>query len=261
MPGVRDRPGEAPDRSIHPRPRPPDALPQGTEIFPAPRSRITEGMAHVFVTGGTGYIGRELSARLVARGHAVRVLARQGSEERVAAGCEVVPGDALDAESYSRAVPPCDTFVHLVGVPHPSPSKADQFRCVDLPSIRAAVSAARSAGVKNFVYVSVAHPAPVMKAYIEVRTEGEALIRGAGLTGTILRPWYVLGPGHRWPIVLVPVYWLLELWPKTRDSARRLGLISRPQMIAALIEAVEHPAAGLRVLEVPNIRNRLYRAQ
>ena len=63
----------------------------------------------------------------------------------------------------------------------------------------------RSAGVQHFVYISVAHPAPMMKAYIEVRSQCEAMIRQSGMNATILRPWYVLGPGHRWPYLLLPI--------------------------------------------------------
>jgi len=88
----------------------------------------------------------------------------------------------------------------------------------------AAVSAARSAGVPHFGYVSVAHPAPMMQAYIIVRSECEAAIELAGLNTTILRPWYVLGPGHRWPYLLVPIYKVAEWIPQTRDGAQRLGL-------------------------------------
>ena len=69
--------------------------------------------------------------------------------------------------------------MHLVGTPHPSPAKAAEFRRVDLPSIHAAVAAVSSARVAHLVYVSVAHPAPIMHAYIEVRTEGEAAIAHA----------------------------------------------------------------------------------
>ena len=59
--------------------------------------------------------------------------------------------------------------MQLVGVSHPSPSKAAEFRSIDLASGQSAVDAAKNAGVQHFVYISVAHPAPVMKAYIEVR--------------------------------------------------------------------------------------------
>jgi uncharacterized protein YbjT (DUF2867 family) len=51
----------------------------------------------VFVTGGTGYLGRALIPRLVARGHRVRALTRPASAHRLPAGCEPVPGDARHA--------------------------------------------------------------------------------------------------------------------------------------------------------------------
>jgi len=208
----------------------------------------------VFLTGATGYMGRRLAAELVRRGRPVTALVRQGSESRAPQGCAVSIGDALDASTYRERVPKGCAFVHLVGVAHPSPAKAAEFQAIDLESIRAAVEAARFAQVRHFVYVSVAHPAPVMRAYIAVRTEGEALIRSAGLSATILRPWYVLGPGHWWPAMLLPAYWIMERIPGTRESARRLGLVTLRQMIAALAGAVDSPCDGVRVREVPEIR-------
>jgi uncharacterized protein YbjT (DUF2867 family) len=210
----------------------------------------------VLVTGATGYIGTRLVATLAARRHAVRALARPGSEGRVPAGVPVVPGDALDPDSVAGALRSGDTLVHLVGTPHPDPSKAAWFERVDLGSIRASVAAARRVALRQIVYVSVAHPAPVMQAYIAARVEGESAIRVAGLTATILRPWYVLGPGHWWPLVLAPVYTILEWLPGTRQSARRLGLVTLAQMIAALVSAVEAPppSGQQRIVEVPAIR-------
>jgi uncharacterized protein YbjT (DUF2867 family) len=212
-------------------------------------------MAFVFMTGATGFLGRNLSAELVRRGHRVRALARPGSEARIAPGCELVNGDPLDAPSYREQVAPADTFVQLVGVSHPSPAKAAEFRNVDLKSAQAGVDAAVSAGVQHFVYVSVAHPAPVMKEYIAARLEAEKAIRTSGLNATIVRPWYILGPGRRWPLLLLPIYWLMGALPSTRESARRLGLVTIEQMAAAMARAVEEPARGVRVLEVPQIRS------
>ena len=209
---------------------------------------------NVFITGGTGYLGRRLASQLLQRGHSVRTLLRRGSEGRLPEGCEPVFGDALQATTFAGQVAPSDTFVQLVGVPKPSPSKAAQFRAIDLESIRASVSAVSNAGIRHFVYVSVAHPAPVMHAYIAVRKQGENLIRDAGLDATVLRPWYVLGPGHRWPYLLLPIYALFERVPSTRDSAQRLGLVTLDQMVSALLEAVENPADGIRIVEVPEIR-------
>jgi uncharacterized protein YbjT (DUF2867 family) len=207
----------------------------------------------VFITGGTGYMGQRLIPALLARGHAVRALVRRGSESRLPPGASLVVGDALDASTYANAVTPADTFVHLVGTPHPNPSKARQFEEVDLASVRAAVEAAGLAGVGHFVYVSVAQPAPVMRAYIGVRQRGERLIRESGMNATVLRPWYVLGPGRRWPMVLAPVYAVLRRLPATAEGARRLGLVTHAQMLAALVHAAEHPPAGVRIVEVPEI--------
>ncbi len=208
----------------------------------------------IFVTGATGYLGGALIPRLLARGHHVLALARRGSEGRLPGGSEAVTGDALDAATYGAYVPRGATFVHLVGVAHPSPKKAREFRDVDLASLRAALAAALPAGVSHFVYLSVAHPAPAMKAYWEARAEGEALLLATGLRATILRPWYVLGPSHRWPYLLLPLYALAEVLPATRDGARRLGLVTREQMTRALVSAVESPPDGVRVVDVPAIR-------
>ena len=213
---------------------------------------------HVFVTGGTGYLGRALIDALRARGHTVRALVRAGSERRLPPGVPHVVGDALGAATYADAVAPADTLVHLVGVPNPSPAKAAEFERVDRASGLAAVAAARAAGVRHLVYVSVAQPAPVMRAYVAARASVEAEIRRAHLAGgpaaTCLRPWYVLGPGHRWPHVLRPLYAVGRLLPSTRAGAERLGLVTLAEMTAALVRAVESPPAGVSVVDVPGIR-------
>ena len=209
---------------------------------------------HVFVTGGTGYLGRRVIPELLRRGHRVRALVRPGSERRLPEGAAPAVGDALEAGSFAARVAPADTFLQLVGVPHPSPAKAAQFRSVDLASARAGVEAASLSGVAHFVYVSVAHPAPMMKSYWEARAEAEAFLASKKLNATVLRPWYVLGPGHRWPYLLVPGYWIAERLPSTRESARRLGLVTLDQMAAAIVTAIENPVIGKRIVEVPEIR-------
>jgi len=108
-------------------------------------------MRSVFVTGSTGYIGRPLIGALLDRGDAVHALVRPGSEHRLPAGATPHAGDALDAATFAAAIPRGATVVHLVGTPHPNPSKAAEFERVDLQSIRATTTAARDAGAAHIV--------------------------------------------------------------------------------------------------------------
>jgi uncharacterized protein YbjT (DUF2867 family) len=208
-------------------------------------------MRRVFVTGSTGYMGARLIARLLERGHQVKGLTRRESAGKLPGGCTAVEGNALEASTYADAVRGCDTFVHLVGVAHPSPAKAAEFRSIDLVSIQQAVTAAAAARVEHFIYLSVAQPAPIMKEYIAVRAEGERLVSESGMHATFLRPWYVLGPGHRWPYLLLPFYWLMWWHP----SSRRLYPTTIARMVATLVWAVENPASGARVVESTGFRS------
>ncbi len=209
----------------------------------------------VFITGGTGYLGSRLITELLARGYGVQALARsRDAAKRLPVECKVVVGNALDSKSFADHVRPASTFVHLVGVARPAPWKAREFRNVDLVSARASIAAAQAADIAHFVYVSVAQPAPVMKAYIKTRAECEGFIRTSGLHATILRPWYVIGPGHWWPMCLLPLYSLMKRFPATKDVALRLGLVTHKQMTSALLWAIEHPVQAIRIMDVRHIR-------
>ncbi len=221
---------------------------------------------NIFITGGTGYMGSRLIPLLTARGNRVTALVRPGSEsallpERPGAGgadhspLKVATGNALDAESLRGALGDCDTWVQLIGTPHPAPWKGDRFRAVDLQAVKASIAALAGSGIRHYVYLSVAQPAPVMGAYVQVRQEAEARLRETGLAVSFIRPWYVLGPGHRWPAILTPAYKILERWPATREGALRLGLVTLGQMLATLIYAADNPPVSLRVYPVPEIRS------
>jgi uncharacterized protein YbjT (DUF2867 family) len=208
----------------------------------------------VFLTGGTGYVGSRLIPLLHERQHSVRAIVRPSSVDNLPVGCETVVGSVFDRALLRDSMTGCDTVVQLVGVPKPAPWKAVQFRAVDQVSALAAIGAANDAGIRHFIYVSVAHPAPIMKAYIAVRSACEAALRATGLPATIVRPWYIVGPGHRWPLLLKPGYWVCERLGSTREAACRLGLVTIGDMLATLLHVVDHPPDQVRVIEVPDIR-------
>ena len=191
----------------------------------------------------------------MADGSQVNAVARPQSSAKLPARCDVIIGDVLNAQTYQDRVPSGSTFVHLVGTAHPAPWKGAQFRSIDLVSLQQSVLAAKHAAVDHFVFVSVAHPAPMMKAFIDVRVKCEQIIQDAGLTTTILRPWYILGPGHYWPYLLIPFYKIFESIPSTSESAVRLGLVKHRQMVNALARTVASKPAETQILETAALRS------
>lgn len=209
-------------------------------------------MARVLLSGGTGYVGGALAPLLLAGGDQIRSLVRRGSERRLAPGVVPVIADALGADTFR--IEAGETLIHLTGVAHPSPAKARQFREIDLVSVQASAEVSQRDGAGHIVYVSVARPAPVMRIYQEVRAECEAIFTATGIPLTILRPWYILGPGHWWPCALKPLYAIAEMLPSTREQAIRLGLVTIGQMVRAIAHAVSDPPSSVRVLGVAEIR-------
>ena len=214
-------------------------------------------MKNIFITGGTGYIGKRLIKLLLQRGHRVIALVRKGSESDLQPGVEVVIANPFDANTFKNFIPKDSVFVQLLGVSHPSPKKAKQFKEIDFRSVKASADAAATAGISHFIYVSVSmSPSKIMKAFQDVRKEGEAYCLGKDFNCTFLRPWYVLGPGHWWPIVLLPLYGIAELVPSIRNKAREKALVTIGQMITTLVKAIEADPTPLRIIEIKNIRQK-----
>ena len=213
-------------------------------------------MKQIFITGGTGYMGSRLIKMLLAKGYKVKALVRKGSENKLPEGCAYVIANPFDAESFVKEIPAGATFIQLLGVAHPSPKKKEQFKTIDLASAKASACAAQKAGVKHFIYVSVAQtPTNIMKDYQQCRAEGEACIRATQIPATFIRPWYVTGPNHYWPLLFSPVFKLLEWIPSTAQKAKALRLVSLKQMLSILMFVVEHAAdKGVKVVEIERIR-------
>ncbi len=168
------------------------------------------------VTGGQGFIGSHLCARLVAEGHRVRVLARPSSRLDNLAGLEVevVRADVTETAGLAAAVAGCDLIFHVAAALK-GLHERDLFR-VNADGTRnvAAAAAAASPRPARLVYVSsaaAAGPSPGGRAprtedmppsplswYGRSKLAGEDAVRStAGLQWTIVRPPIVFGPRER----------------------------------------------------------------
>jgi uncharacterized protein YbjT (DUF2867 family) len=214
-------------------------------------------MQTIFITGGTGYIGSRLIKALLQTGeYRIKALARKGSEHKLPPGCEVITGNALDAATYTAAAAGADVFIHLIGVPHPSPAKKAAFENIDGVSVQQAAAVIRNNRLPHVIYLSVSqYPGNLMKEYRQVLAAGETLLKTTGAQCSFIRPWYVLGPGHWWPVLLMPLYALARLIPAIREQSRQQGLVTIQQMIRTLYYAIKHqPENGVAVYNVPEIK-------
>jgi len=125
----------------------------------------------VLVTGGAGFVGREILDRLIARGRTVRALARSDASAQTlaAAGAEVVRGDLRDPASLRAAMEGADVVYHVAGLNGfclPDPSELTRL---NVEGTREVVGAAAAAGVRRVVYTSSA--ATIGEGHGETATE------------------------------------------------------------------------------------------
>ncbi|HEY7725532.1 MAG TPA: NAD-dependent epimerase/dehydratase family protein [Anaeromyxobacteraceae bacterium] len=162
------------------------------------------------VTGASGFLGRVLAGKLLARGLAVRALVRGAGE--VPAGCEVVRGDVTDAATLPEAVEGCDLVFHLAGIRR-APGR-EEFRHVNAEGTRLLLEACLAAGAARTRFVLAGSlaasgpsrlgrreedtPAPV-EWYGESKAVAERLVLAYRhmLPVAVARPPRIMGPGDR----------------------------------------------------------------
>ena len=173
-------------------------------------------MQRVFVTGGSGFLGRELIAELVRRGVPVRALARSdGARATVAGlGAEPVTGDLDDTAAMQAGMAGCDVVVHCAAYAKDHGPREEFFRA-NVQGTENVLVAARAAGVKRLVHVSteavLADGKPIVRAdeqrpmparpmglYPLTKGIAEQRVRAASngsLETVVVRPRFIWGKG------------------------------------------------------------------
>jgi NADH dehydrogenase len=152
----------------------------------------------VFLTGGTGFVGRKMLKRLLDNGHLVRALVRSMPQPpagvALARSVGYVRGDVVTGAGLDKAMQGCDAAIHLVGIIVEKGSNT--FEAVHHLGTRNVVQAAKRNGIKRFVQMSALGVCENgVAAYQRSKWKGEEEVRRSGISYCILRPSLIFGPG------------------------------------------------------------------
>jgi len=172
----------------------------------------------VFVTGGTGFVGKPTVRRLVEGGHEVRCLVRKTSRTDALEelGCELAYGDVTDKASVLDGMKGCEWVVHLANVYSFWEPDKSVYRRVNVEGTRNVAEAALEEGVSKVAHVSTfvvwGKPAQIpfdeetpvgperFTAYAQSKYEGDLVVwklyRERGLPVVVLYPGGVMGAGN-----------------------------------------------------------------
>ena len=157
---------------------------------------------NVLVTGATGYVGNYVVTALLAAGHAVTAVSRNGAKSSTASGKDLgtIPGvkyvaaDIGGGTGLPEAMTGCDAVINLVGI---IAQRAEQtFQRVHVDGTRHLIDAAQALGIKRFVQMSaLGAAAGAASRYSATKFEAEELLRKSDLEWTIFRPSLIFGIG------------------------------------------------------------------
>ena len=150
----------------------------------------------VFVTGGTGFVGREVVSKLLTAGHNIRCLVRTGSDSKLPQDEALEPftGDATETDTLIGALEGCDPVIHLIGIIREFPGRGVTFERQHVVATRNIINLTVESGVRRYLHMS-ANGADEKgeTGYQTSKWEAELIVRESGLDWTIFRPSIIFG--------------------------------------------------------------------
>ena len=154
---------------------------------------------HVFLTGGTGFVGTYVLRALVDSGHTARCLIRDAAPELVAMEeVETVKGDITDPRSLTGLLRGCDAVINLVGIIEEHPSRGVTFEAIHYEGTKHVVAEALDSDIDVFIHMSANGARPDgVSGYQTSKWKAEEVVKRADFRHwTIFRPSIVFGdPG------------------------------------------------------------------
>jgi NADH dehydrogenase len=198
----------------------------------------------VFVTGGTGFVGREVLRQLVEAEHGVRALVRPGSEEKLAVheGVELVSGDATDPATLAGALAGCEAVIHLVGIIREFPSRGITFEHLHVEATHNVLAAAQEQGIGRYLYMSSNGTGPSgTTGYHRTKWAAEQAVRASDRDWTIFRPSLIFGKGGEFVTMLADLIRKMPVVPVIGDGRYRMQPVAVNQVAESFVLALGMP--------------------
>jgi len=207
----------------------------------------------VFVTGGTGFVGKSVIRALLAHGFLVRILVRPGSEQDLKGfeSIDRVPGDVMTSQELAPSVEGCSALVHLVGIIREQRSRGVTFDRLHTQATRNMVTLARAAGIKRYVQMSaLGTRAEAPARYHQSKWQAEEAVRESDLDWTIFRPSIIFGRGDAFVSVLASMIKRFPFVPVLGSGRYRLQPIPVEQVAEGVARALRAPGSVRQTYDV-----------
>jgi len=200
----------------------------------------------IFITGATGFIGKNLLKKLLEANLLIRALARDKSRINKVNNLEVIEGDLLDKENLFKVMQNVDVVIHLAAVV--KASSAYEYNKTNIEGTKNLVEACLKNKVKKIIYISsldagLDNP----NCYGESKALGEIIIRESGIDYIILRPSLVYGRESDVIVMLAGLIKKLPVIPVVGNG----GAILQPIYVEDVCEII------IKLLD-GDIKNKIY---
>ena len=208
----------------------------------------------VFVTGGTGYVGRHVLRAMLAAGHVPVTLVRSQSIAKIPVDLrekiEIVRGEVNASESYLSELGNCEAVINLPGIIREFPDRGITFYNAHVRCSKVLLEASQRAGIRRFLQMSaLGARSGARTGYQRTKFDAEQLVQSAGLEWAIFRPSVIIGHEEKgcenFITTLRNLLTMLPfIVPVLGSGEYRFQPIAVDDVAAGFVRALTAPAAG-----------------
>lgn len=197
----------------------------------------------ILITGGTGFLGRNLIEELSRDNYKIRVLSRENEnvDDLKKYKIEFVHGDITDKDSLVKACKDVDIVIHLAGLIQQRNSYKDQYD-VHVNGLKYLVDACKKQHIKRIIAISsMAAKNKYLDNYGKTKLQGEHILKRSNMDYTILRPSVIYGKNSNSFLNLVKQMSMFPLvLPIVGDGKYKLSPVYVKDVVYAIISCVKN---------------------